>query len=229
MAITPPVQFVQTTNFTQGTAQTVSSAVPAGALIVIAVYDWDATPAQMVITATDSAGNKYLPTAQPQGGSTEYSPIMLYCQNCLAIPGGGTVTVSGSSVTQITICGVWSNGANGGLDKQVTGVNSSAQGISLTAGGWALSSANEISFTIVEVTGSFTVFTEGAGYATLGNFGGSGGGAHFAYAVSSSNVQTQFNYNPSWTGTASATSGALASFMATGDNFATAGQSLIVM
>jgi len=116
---------------------TTTVAVPAGATIVVFNRESTTTTLPLAGAITDSAGNTYsLAGTRLDGPSTNTGPIgAWYCQNCLALPAGGTITYTKTGATTDNTVLTASFALNcGPYDSAAFGSNNSTTNITVTSG-----------------------------------------------------------------------------------------------
>src|SRR5215472_62927 len=116
---------------------TTSVAVPAGATIVVFNRESTTTTLPLAGAVTDSAGNAYsLAGTRLDGPSTNTGPLgAWYCQNCLALPAGGTITYTktGATTDNTVLTASFAIGC-GPYDSAAFGSNNSTTNITVTSG-----------------------------------------------------------------------------------------------
>jgi hypothetical protein len=199
MAIGTPVLCFNGLGFvTGGSPNTLSAAISAGSLIVVAFYN--ANPDVTMTSVTDSSGTNTYTIVQTPAVSGIYNVGFAYCVNCPAgLTTSSTITISGNCEAAVFSI----SGANGGEDQSVTN-NYAAQGsadttLNMTTG--TLGSASEIAFAIWQSLESSnpTSWTESTGFTNLLAGTGTsvtGNGLGLAYDIVSST--TAITYAPSW-------------------------------
>lgn len=203
---TPTVIYDDSFNYGHGdgTSVTTTADVPAGSTIVIGLGNQNKNTTFTGVT--DSAGNGYTVVVSA-AASDVYGAAIAYCVNCLALPSGGTITVSGNGYA---IQAAYITGANGGVDKSISSNNGNAQVASISQATGVLAQASEIIFGFVSIDKTASTYIEATGFTPIV---GHANYDYFAYDIVS--VTTSVAYNPSWTGGPFYTADIVVSFKAT--------------
>jgi hypothetical protein len=129
--------------FTSGGVGTTTDNCPAGNLIVVVPYP--NALGDTITNVTDSAGNTYTKAVATAAGSQYFTCSIWYCTNCLHLPAGGTITISGSS-SSIDFTAYSVANANGGLDVTNSTQKTTTTGSSLSLSSGSLAQADTILF-----------------------------------------------------------------------------------
>jgi hypothetical protein len=203
MPIGTPILAATANNTALGTSTTLTTAVPTYALVVVFVVDPNAAGLSATGGVNDSTGNIYLPAAASAPGAA-FGCSLYYCQNAVAIPVGGTFTVSGlSGQTQYSGGMVYITGANSGIDKTNSG---SATGTSLSIATGTLGASNEIVVGVMNSNNGLTGATDGGGFTSLTR---AVFNTDFGYQIVSSNASVSYTVSGFTSGNAA---GCVASF-----------------
>lgn len=157
-----------TTSVSSKTFTTVA-AIPAGALSVILVNYYNSGASSVAVTSVSDGTNTYTQAVFiSQGSSTPSAGSLYYCNNCLAVGSGATVTVTwagntaGQAIIGAVVTGIASSSS---LDKTASAATATN---TPTVSTGTLSVSNEIVFGLVSGY-NYTASTEDATFTNIAN------------------------------------------------------------